>query len=60
MRQPKSGLEGPSIRAYQVGEVYDIPPSVAQYLVIEGFAIVEMRNPDTRTADATDRRRKPR
>ena len=43
VRQPTGSLEGLSLRAYHLGEVYDIAPSVAEYLVAEGFAIVEMR-----------------
>lgn len=58
MRQPMGSLEGLTLRAFHLGEVYDIAASVAQYLVAEGFAIVEMRKPDTRTTDAADRRRK--
>ena len=60
VRQPTGSLEGLSLRAYHVGEVYDIAPSVAENLVAEGFAIVEMRNPDTRTPAALERRRKQR
>ena len=58
VRQPIGSLEEIPLRAFHLGEVYDIAPSVAEYLVAEGIAIVEMRDPDTRAPAATDRRRK--
>ena len=39
-------LNGSSLSRYRAGEVYDLPVIVADYLVVEGFAIVEMRNSD--------------
>ena len=33
-----------SLNYYRAGEVYDLPPSLAEYLVMEKYAIVEMRD----------------
>ena len=42
-------VQGMSLNYYRSGEVYDLPPSLAEYLVMEKYAMVEMR----------DRERKP-
>ena len=33
-----------SLMYYRLGEVYELPPSLAEYLVMEEYAIVEMRD----------------
>jgi hypothetical protein len=48
-RQPIGMVQGMSLNYYRPGEVYDLPPSLAEYLVMEKYAMVEMR----------DRERKP-
>ena len=48
-RQPIGMVQGMSLNYYRAGEVYELPPSLAEYLVMEKYAIVEMR----------DRERKP-
>jgi hypothetical protein len=48
-RQPIGMVQGMSLNYYKPGEVYDLPPSLAEYLVMGKYAIVEMR----------DRERKP-
>lgn len=58
VRQPTGTIQGLSLHDYNIGHVYDLPASVAAYLVAEGFAFVEMRT-ETRAATDTDRRRKP-
>ena len=35
-----------SLKHYRPGEVYELPPSLAEYLVMEEFAIFEMRERD--------------
>ena len=35
-----------SLGSYRQGEVYDIPPALAEYLVMQGCAIIEMRDPE--------------
>jgi hypothetical protein len=46
-RRPQGVLQGAvSLQYYRPGEVYDLPPTLAEYLVMEGFAILEMREHD--------------
>jgi hypothetical protein len=51
-RQPRGNLHGIRLDGYKPGRTYELDPSVADYLVIEGFAMVEMRR--------TERRRRTR
>ena len=44
VREPTGTLNGSELSLYRTGEVYDLPVIVGEYLVLEGFAIVEMRN----------------
>ena len=48
-RRPVGTVQGMSLNYYRPGEVYELPPSLAEYLVMQKYAIVEMR----------DRERKP-
>jgi hypothetical protein len=43
-RQPIGAVQGMSLMYYRPGEVYELPPSLAEYLVMEEYAIVEMRD----------------
>ena len=43
-RQPLGVVQGMSLKYYRPGEVYELPPSLAEYLVMEDFAIFEMRD----------------
>ena len=59
LRQPIGTMQGVSLRFYRAGHVYDLPASLAAYLVTEGFAIVEMRSENNlRTIAEPDRRRR--
>ena len=42
-RQPAGNINGVSLRHYHPGQTYDLPVTLAEYLVIEGFALFEMR-----------------
>lgn len=44
LRQPYGMVHGISLRHYRPGEVYDLPPSLAEYLVMEQYGIFEMRD----------------
>ena len=45
VKQPtEARIDGLELKHYIVGEVYDIEPLVAEYLVVNGFAIVEVRH----------------
>ena len=59
-RQPPGLVHGLSLKHYRAGEVYELPPPLAEYLVMEQFAIVEMRDRDKPAVPvAQDRRRRP-
>ena len=58
-RQPLGMIQGMSLKHYRPGEVYELPPSLAEYLVMEQFAILEMRDRDRPAVPvAHDRRRR--
>ncbi len=46
VRRPQGVIQGVSLKYYRTGEVYDLPPPLAEYLVMEQYAILEMRDPD--------------
>ena len=56
-RQPIGMIQGMSLNYYRPGEVYDLPPSLAEYLVMERFAIVEMRDREKQQAPVAEERR---
>jgi hypothetical protein len=60
LRQPTGSIEGISLNYYRQGQVYDVPAAIGEYLVAEGFAIVEMRKEAKPGVSPVDRRRKPR
>jgi hypothetical protein len=45
-RQPVGMIQGVGLNHYRLGEVYELPPALAEYLVVERFAIFEMRDRD--------------
>lgn len=57
IRQPRETVSGVSLRTYRPGEVYDIPPTLADYLVLEEYAILEMRDRERNIPVAVERRR---
>jgi hypothetical protein len=57
-RQPVGQVQGISLSYYRPGEVYDLPQSLAEYLVIEQYAVIEMRDREKQTPVADDRRRR--
>lgn len=59
LRQPIGTVQGVALRYYRPGRVYDLPATLAAYLVTEGFAIVEMRSEQNMNVPPDrDRRRK--
>ena len=57
IRQPHGTVSGVSLRSYRPGEVYDIPSILADYLILEQYAILEMRNRERQVPVEVDRRR---
>jgi hypothetical protein len=48
VRQPPGTVFGVILSTYHVGQTYDVAPTLAQYLVLEGYAIFEMRSDSDR------------
>jgi hypothetical protein len=44
VREATGTVFGVSLSTYRVGQNYDVAPTLAQYLVLEGYAVFEMRN----------------
>ena len=42
-RSPRGVVDGISLHYYHAGEAYDLTPLLAEYLVMEGYASLEMR-----------------
>jgi hypothetical protein len=60
LRQPVGIVQGVALKWYRPGIVYDLPATLAAYLVTEGFGMVEMRSEEQRPSPVDpDRRRKP-
>ena len=45
VKRPTGALDGMALKYYVPGQVYDLSAPVADYLVMEGFAKLEMRRP---------------
>jgi hypothetical protein len=43
VRQPFGFVNGVSLRRFNPGQAYDLDSSIADYLVVQGFAVIEMR-----------------
>ena len=59
-RQPSGIVQGMSLNYYRPGEVYELPTSLAEYLVMEDYAIVEMRDRTKQHEPIAEERRSAR
>jgi hypothetical protein len=58
IRESRGRVDGMSLRYYHAGEAYDVSASLAEYLVAEGIASIEMRQHQRSSRHrSTDRRR---
>ena len=57
LRQPQGTVSGVTLRNYRPGEVYDIPSTLADYLILEEYAILEMRAHKSHVPVDVERRR---
>jgi hypothetical protein len=58
-RQPIGMIHGVSLKHYRLGEVYELPAPLAEYLVMERYAMLEMRDRDKPSMPIdVDRRRR--
>ena len=62
VQQPTGTLDGLRLDKYLRGNTYDVPASIAAYLVAEGFAQAEMRSerPPSASPVTAERRRTPK
>ena len=60
IRKPGGVIDGMNLNHYQVGRAYDIDTRLAEYLIVDGFAKVEMRRARRSfRARPSDRRQQP-
>jgi hypothetical protein len=59
IRQPTGKIDGVRLNRYHVGQSYDVLPTLAEYLVLQGFAVIEMRSTHS-SQPPNDRRQHPR
>jgi hypothetical protein len=58
IKQPTGWANGLEMSRFKEGRTYDLHPSLADYLVLEGYAIIEMRRSSrSRRYRPNDRRR---
>ena len=57
-RQPFGMIEGVSLHHYRPGVVYEMPPLLAEYLVMERYGIFEMRDRDKPPERVAEERRR--
>ena len=43
IQQPVGRVDGISLAHYRLGQIYELPPSIAEYLVMRGYGQIEMR-----------------
>ena len=58
--QPSGSVGGISLDHYHVGRVYEVEPTLANYLVAEGLATFEMRDEERPQDRPSEDRRKKR
>jgi hypothetical protein len=59
-RQPYGVVDGMSLHYYHAGEAYEVASQLAEYLVAEGFASIEMRQRQRSSRERTNDRRRRR
>jgi hypothetical protein len=59
IKQPSGKIDGVRLDRYRVGQSYDVPSTLADYLVLQGCAVIEMRSTH-RSRSPWDRRQHPR
>jgi hypothetical protein len=59
IKQPTGVVDGLSLKHYHLGHTYAVPLSLGDYLVMQGYAVIEMRRQQrSRRHRPTDRRRR--
>ncbi len=60
VKQPIGTVEGFALHYYRAGHIYEVTPTLANYLVAEGFATFELRDSDSKQGHDPERRQKRR
>jgi hypothetical protein len=60
VREPKGSVDGMSLHFYHAGEAYEVPTQLAEYLVVEGYASIEMRQRQRSSRPRSNDRRRSR
>jgi hypothetical protein len=58
--QPTGVVDGMSLHYYHAGQAYDVSSELAEYLVAEGFACIEMRHRQRSSRPRRHERRRAR
>jgi hypothetical protein len=60
LRQPTGHVDGISLADYHPGQTYDVQPLLADYLMVQGFATIEMRREQKSDGERKGRSQKPK
>jgi hypothetical protein len=60
LKQPTLPINGMAFKQWRVGQTYDVSPDVASWLIVEGYARLEMRAGIDRRMAPRDPRRERR
>jgi len=56
-KQPSGNLDGMELRRYLAGQQYNVSAAMGEYLVLNGFALVEVRGKQRSHRERSERRR---
>jgi len=60
LKRPSGHVDGISLANYHPGQTYDVQPLLADYLMMHGFATIEMRREQKSGTERKGRREKPK
>ena len=60
LKRPSGHVDGTSLASYHPGQTYDVQPLLADYLMMHGFATIEMRREQKSNGGRKGRREKPK
>jgi hypothetical protein len=60
VRQPVGNIDGIPLAPYKLGQSYDLPPILANYLVAQGFGVFDEPQGESAGSDSATRQRPQR
>jgi hypothetical protein len=60
VRQPAGNIDGIPLAPYQLGQSYDLPPILANYLVAQGFGVFDESQGESASSESATRQRPQR